>query len=249
MPKVWRIDSVVSVAWRVLADNDYRWEDHTPDNRGTAQTVYDMFAGKAVMPVIQDREILKACEILTDLADRERLTKADVALRGFLIECGRRGGVRLSDVARVATVAAYGLNGMGKRYPRRDNWEACANSQWQGTPGKIFRPNEPITVRITHTENLKTRQGVHSKTKKYYRYLGRLYMAVDDQGNVYKWKERQRTKPIWHDLTLGDVVTLESGIVDLHDVFTAKGHAPVRITEFTENGVKLGLPWYDAQTA
>jgi hypothetical protein len=195
---------------------------------------------------LQDSDPVKAWEILTDLADRERLTDADKALRGFLTDCGRRGGVRLSDVARVATVAAYGLNGMGKRYPRRDAWESYADSQWQGTPGHHWTCDRTIT--ITWTKDLAPRQG----TKRGgipYRYLGRLYRGVDEYGNVYKWRERQRTRATWHDLTKGDRVTLKGGMVDLHDSFTSESGVTVRITEFTENGVTLDIPWYDARTA
>lgn len=246
--RVWRIDSVIAVAWATVRQAGYTWLDATSERGGTAGYVRDMFAGKAPMPTITEADVTKAWKIMNDLAERDRLTNADKALRAFLTDCGRKGGVSLADVARVSVAAAYGLNGMGKRYPRRDAWESYAGSQWQGTPGRHWEPAEPLYITITYTNDLKARQGTTTGGR-FYRYLGRLYRGVDDAGNVYKWIERQRSRATWHDLTLGDRVILHGGMVDLHDSFTSKSGVTVRMTEFTENGATLDITWYDARIA
>jgi hypothetical protein len=240
--KTWRIDTVVAVAWRIVCDDRKRWIKGV-----TAERVYEAFHNGS-FPELRESDVIKAREILEDLADRDRLTESDKALRAFLTDCGRRGGVRLADVPRVAVAAAYGLNGMGKRYPRRDAWESYAGSQWQGIPGHYWTPAKPIAITITYTHDLKPRQGIKAGGIPY-RYLGRLYRGVDNEGNVYKWRERQRSRAEWHDLTKGDRVTFNGGMVDMHDHFTSTKGVTVRITEFTENGVSLDTPWYDARTA
>lgn len=216
----------------------------TDDAVWTSDRIYQMFMGRAEFPKLEKRDHTRAIAAINHLRKQKGLRKADKALRRKLVEIATRernqNKVYMHEVGYVACVAAYAAHGP-EQYARRDRWKQGYDSKHIGTAG--YRVTIDHDVTVTHVIPLPPREGVRKSDGMPYRYLGYLYKVRDlDNGNVYQWIAYERSKSS-HDyigrLRVGDTLRLMDGKVKLHTSHTARGHEPVKITEFYPNDVRI----------
>lgn len=218
----------------------------TTDAVWTSDKIYLMFMGRAEFPKLEKRDHQRAIAAINHLRKQKGLRKADKALRSKLVEIATRernqNRVYMHEVGYVACVAAYAAHAP-EQYARRERWTEGYNSQWVGEADRVYRFN--CEIKITHVIPLPSRQGIRKGDNQPYRYLGFLYKARDvTTGNMYQWVAYERTQPSYVGrLQVGDIAYLEIATIKLHTSHTAKGHKPVKFTEFHGDRLSIRYPY------